>query len=216
MTDLLNRLPEFDPRPGLWSRIEADLDADEKLAQIVAKLPDFEPDDALWNRIDDALNTTDTYPEPARVLAYPATATPRLGQRIGQVRWWGTGMAVACMVVLGMWLFWPKATPAHERIEYAVEQTNVPADTNETMTDTPADERAEDFINRQCKEVALTCQKPEVRELRAQLGELATERNRLAAERQTFGDDPAIVQAQVKLENQRADVTKELITLLRS
>jgi hypothetical protein len=62
----------------------------------------------------------------------------------------------------------------------------------------------------------LACQRPEVHELRNQLTDLVIEQKRLDQERLTFGDDPALVRAQVKIENQRAEVTKELITLLRS
>ncbi len=46
--------------------------------------------------------------------------------------------------------------------------------------------------------------------------DLTAEQKRIEQERQTFGDDPRLVQAQVQIDNQRADVTKELITLLRS
>ncbi len=79
-----------------------------------------------------------------------------------------------------------------------------------------ADERAEEFINRQCAEDRFVCQRPEVHELRNQLTELTEEQQRIEEQQQVFGDDPALIRAQVKVENQRAEVTKELITLLRS
>ncbi|MBO0949485.1 hypothetical protein [Fibrella forsythiae] len=217
MNDLLSHLPEFEPRPDLWNRIEADLESDERLAQVIHALPAFEPEMDLWARIDDALEQTlDETP----VVAHPANdsvPTRRLGQWLGQVRW-QVGVAAACLALLGTWWLvrYVPSQPA-ERIEYAVEQQTewAPAEPG-PVTDSPADQRAEEFINRQCEEEALACQRPEVRELRAQLGELSMEQKRLADERQRFGDDPALVRAQVKIDNQRADVTKELITLLRS
>ena len=53
-------------------------------------------------------------------------------------------------------------------------------------------------------------------ELRSQLADLTEKQTRIEQQRLTFGDDPVLVQAQVKIENQRAELTKELITLLRS
>ena len=220
MNDLLSRLPEYEPRPNLWNRIEADLETDERLAQVLGELPSFEPDTDLWTRIEDALPATEQAPNEPRILPHPAaesTRIRRIGHRLGQQRWLGIGMAAACLVLLGTWLVRYVTGLPTERIEYAVEQPADWAPTEPDMvTDSPADQRAEEFINRQCEEAALVCQRPEVRELRAQLGELSVEQKRLADERQRFGDDPSLVRAQVKLENQRADVTKELITLLRS
>ncbi len=223
MNDLLARLPEYEPRPDLWNRIDADLDTDERLAKALFDLPAFEPDIDLWARIDEALSGAEQGPDESPVVAHPTSEsvhTRRLGQRLGQAHWptWqiSVGIAAACLLVLGTWLITSPSQPA-ERIEYAVEQqADWAAAEPELATDSPADQRAEEFINRQCEEAALACQRPEVRELRAQLGELSVEQNRLAAERQRFGDDPALVRAQVKIDNQRADVTKELITLLRS
>lgn len=221
MNDLLSRLPEYEPRADLWDRIEADLETDERLALTIGELPEFAPEADLWARIDNALSVAEQQaPDAPRVLAHPATESGqnrRIGHRLGQIRWPGVGVAAACLILLGIWLFWYVATLPTERMEYAVEQPAdwSPAETD-SMNDSPADQRAEEFINRQCEEAALVCQRPEVRELRAQLGELTAEQKRLADERQRFGDDPVLVRAQVKLDNQRADVTKELITLLRS
>ncbi|WP_375443919.1 hypothetical protein [uncultured Fibrella sp.] len=226
MNDLLTRLPEYEPRPDLWNRIEADLDTDERLVQVINELPDFEPENDLWDRIDAALDQPNPTLQEPRLLLHPATESARqvpFGRQTGQVHiaprwraWLATGVSAACLVLLGTWLFRYMTALPTERIEYAVEQAEpVPTDVALPEQST-ADQRAEEFIARQCEESALACQKPEVRELRAQLGELTSEQQRLAAERRTFGDDPALVMAQVKLENQRAEVTKELITLLRS
>ncbi len=223
MNDLLSRLPEYEPRPDLWNRIEADLDTDERLAQVIGELPDFDPETDLWARIDNAILASERALDESPVIAHPSTESApirRIGKRLGQVRWltWqvGVGVAAACLLVLGTWLANSPNQPA-ERIEYSVEQQTEWTPTEPTTEgDNSADQHAEEFINRQCEEEALACQRPEVRELRAQLGELSVEQKRLADERQRFGDDPALVRAQMKIENQRADVTKELITLLRS
>ena len=223
MNDLLSRLPQYEPRPDLWSRIEADLGTDERLAQITNELPDFEPDDRLWSIIDAALSVAEQIPDESRVLAHPAIQSTPV-RRLGQPRpsgagytWPVWGVAAACLILLGTWLFRYVAALPAERIEYAVEQQPEGLPTEpETIISSPADQRAEAFIEQQCREEALACQRPEVRELRAQLGELSAEQERLLTEQQRFSDDPALIRAQVQLENQRAEVTKELITLLRS
>ncbi|AQG81518.1 hypothetical protein [Spirosoma montaniterrae] len=204
------QLPEYEPHPDLWHRIEADLDTDERLARAVGDLPLFAPQADLWERIDAELNN-----EAGRVVVHPATEAKRWPLFRNVQPLWAGMAAAACVVLVGIWLFWRPTNSANERIEYAVEtSTNWSGASAETATD--ADRRAEEFITQQCAEQALVCNRPEVHELRVQLDELKTEAQRLDNERQIFGDDPALVRAQVKLENQRAEVTKELITRLRS
>ena len=200
MNDLRNQLPDCDPHPDLWARIEADLDSDEILARAITELPQYEPKAEFWDR------TTDFSPS---LLATNRT-------KIVRPLW--AGLAAAAIVVLvGVWLFWQPAGSATERIEYAVETSvDWPASTPLSETGDAASRRAEEFIRRQCAEQTVACQRPEVHELRNQLTELVTQQQRLENERQQFGDDPALVRAQAKVENQRAEVTKELITLLRS
>ncbi|WP_077923013.1 hypothetical protein [Spirosoma sp. 209] len=205
-------LPEYDPHPDLWNRIEADLVSDERLGQLMNSLPAFEPAPDLWARIE--ADVVD--PEPLSGIGNGPVRQPDYRSRFTIVRSVWAGVAAAAVVILvGVWLLVQPATTGRERIEYAVE-TSTDWSTPAILPATDADRRAEEFIARQCAEQALACQRPEVHELRNQLTELTTEQQRLEAERQTFGDDPALVRAQVKIENQRAEVTKELISLLRS
>ncbi len=203
-------LPEFDPHPDLWARIEADMTSDERLTHAIGELPQTEPKAELWDRIEESMQ-----PAGGRVVLHPAQELVRQSPfRVVRPLWAGLA-AAAVVVVIGTWLFWPAAR-ADERIEYAVEPnatwpTNVP-----NLPETDADQRAADFIARQCAEQTFACQQPEVHELRNRLENLNGELTRLDQERQTFGDDPRLIRAQVQVENQQAEVTKELITLLRS
>lgn len=204
MNDSLPQLPDYDPHPDLWARIEADLGHNEKsatesLRDVVKELPIYEPKADLWVAIESEL-------DPIRVR--PLCDKPR-------IRWIWAGIAAAAVVVLiGNWLFpRPKAIETI-RIEYAVEQAGKPNVTSDYQS--PADKRAEEFIIRQCADQQLVCQRPDVHELRNQLTELTTAQQRISRERQVFGDDPMLIRAQVKIRNQRAEVMKELITILRS
>ena len=206
-----SQLPEFDPHPDLWARIDADLTSDQRLTRAVGELPQTEPKADLWDRIEE-----NGQPAGGRMVPHPAQETaPRSVFDVVRPLW--AGLAAAAVVVLiGLWLFLNPAARADERIEYAVE-TNAtwPADVP-SLTETDADQRAAAFIARQCEEQTFACQQPEVHELRNRLENLNGELSRIEQERQTFGDDPRLIRAQVQVENQQAEVTKELITLLRS
>ena len=213
MNDLLNQLPEHDPRPDLWARIEADLTSDERLARAVGDLPTFEPRAHLWDGISDF--------SPVSI----GQNRPSLRDTFIIIRPLWSGLAVAAVViVVGVWLFLRSGNNESVRVEYAVETgQSMATPDGAALTDVPvddapsgADQRAEAFIRQQCAQQTVACQRPEVHELRNQLTDLTAEQERIEQERQTFGDDPRLVRAQVQIENQRADITKELITLLRS
>lgn len=201
-------LPEYDPYPELWNRIDADLTAAERFDEVVSNLPQTDPKADLWDAIEAELD--------GQVLPHPAVQPSK--RRIGQVirPLWATVTAAAAVAAIVLISFWTNRQPAaSERVEYTVE-TGVVNAASPIPADTDADRRAEVFIAQQCAAQTVACQQPEVHELRNQLAELTTEQQRLDQERQTFGDDPMLIRAQVKVENQRAEVTKELITLLRS
>ena len=207
MNDLFDKLPEFDPRPDLWARIEADLDGDATLARVVGELPQYEPNTDLWDRITVDIKAVQPVPVPAETRRWTFIVVRPL---------WVKSVAAAMVVLVGTWLLRRPEAAETVRMEYAVEQTvDVPEGVDISRLP-EADERAEAFIARQCAERELICQRPDVHELRSQLTHLTVEQKRIEQERLTFGDDPVLVRAQTKIENQRAELTKELITLLRS
>jgi hypothetical protein len=211
MNDLLPQLPEYDPHPYLWSRIEDDLDSDKRLISAIDQLSQYEPKVDLWAQIEKDI--TANYSVQADKKPSEISDTIRTPFVIIRSLWAGVA-AAAVVVLVGVWLLIRSSSTEQVRVEYAVE-ANVP---KPTLTRPPSmsDKRAEEFIASQCAEQQLVCQRPEVHELRNQLTELTAEQQRIEQERETFGDEPALIRAQVKVENQRAEVTKELITLLRS
>lgn len=168
-------------------------------------LPQHEPDPNLWSRIEANLSETPVIP-----IGQGST------RRLGAWRWLA-GVAAVGLVLVGYWSLHKLQSDSTERVTvaYSVEQsvTATPSPTNEHAE---VNRRTEAFITRQCAEQKPVCQKPEVHELRSQLAELKQEQTRIRKEMALFGEDPALTAAQERLENQRADVMKELMQLLQS
>lgn len=193
--DLNEILPEFEPKANLWSKIEQTLDFDDLLEAKIKALPEFEPS-IEWNRI---LEETSVEKKP-KTVKFPSF-----------IRW---GIAASVLLALGfVWLFNRKSDEGV--ISYSVEkQVEIKSDLQASTTQVESE--AEEFINQQCEEVEVVCMKPEVKELRAELAELNLNQRELETQIEQFGNDPALVQAQIKIENQKAQITKELINILRS
>lgn len=193
--DLNEILPEFEPKANLWSKIEQTLDFDDLLESKVKDLPEFEPS-VEWSSVLEQISE----------VQKPKTLTfPRF------VRW---GIAASIVLMLGfVWFFNQKSDEGV--ISYSVEKQVEPK-TDIQPNISNAENDAEKFINQQCEEVEVVCMKPEVKELRAELAELNLNQRDLETQIEQFGNDPALVQAQIKIENQKAQITKELINILRS
>ncbi|GAB4037772.1 hypothetical protein [Spirosoma gilvum] len=203
MNDSLPQLPEYDPANNLWARIEADLQADEQIDRLVQELPIYEPKADLWQSIDVSLSVSE-----------PTIVRPLWTSL--QTYWAGLAAMVSLLMV-GIWVFWPSESPEKVRIEYATESIKPALPKKTTPTHWPTTtKRAEEFIAKRCAEEKAVCQRPEVHELRKQLTALTIKQQQIEQERGVFGDDPALLRAQTKLETQRAEVTKELLTLLES
>lgn len=193
--DLNEILPEFEPKANLWSKIEETLDFDDLLEAKVKDLPEFEPS-VEWNKVLDEISDG---------------KKPKIVKLPSFIRW---GIAASVTLVFGLaWFFYQKSDEGviSYSVEKQVEQkTEIQASTDQ------AENEAEEFINQQCEEVEVVCMKPEVKELRAELAELNLNQRDLETQIEQFGNDPALVQAQIKIENQKAQITKELIHILRS
>jgi hypothetical protein len=190
----IQNLPEHEPRPDLWDRIDADLRADARIDRALDDLPVFEPKADSWAQI-------------AGHLEKPVIRSLRLSS------WWVAAAASVALAV-GLWFFLQPNSDEKVSIAYATE----PVETELTITPEPlvssADLKAETFINEQCAQQTVVCQKLEVKELKQQLRELSSRKEAVAQELLVFGNDPALVQAQIKIENEQAEVTKELVRIL--
>ncbi|MFY7911450.1 MAG: hypothetical protein ACOVO2_17940 [Emticicia sp.] len=193
--DLNEILPEFEPKANLWTQIEQTLDFDDLLEAKIMDLPEFEPS-IEWNRVLEEISVE----KKPKTVKFPSL-----------IRW---GFAASVLLALGfVWLFNKKSDEGV--ISYSVEkQVEIKSDLQANVS--TSESEAEEFINQQCEEVEVVCMKPEVKELRAELAELNLNQRDLETQMKQFGNDPALVQAQIKIENQKAQITKELINILRS
>lgn len=194
--DLNEILPEFEPKANLWSKIEQILDFDDLLEAKVKELPEFEPS-VEWSSVLEGISEE---------------KKPKIVKLPSFIRW---GIAASVTLVFGfVWFFYQKSDEGV--ISYSVEkQVEQKTEIQETSI-AQAESEAEEFISQQCEEVEVVCMKPEVKELRAELAELNLNQRDLETQIEQFGNDPALVQAQIKIENQKAQITKELIHILRS
>ncbi|MBO0932833.1 hypothetical protein [Fibrella aquatilis] len=206
---LLKKLPQHSPEADVWSRIDIQLTAEETLDRGLANLPQHEPRTDMW----DALSAKLT-PEPAPetvVMPLPGRSQPRhIMFSRGQ---WAAAASVVLCLLGGYWFYQNGHSAETITVAYSVE--TAPVTVSETATDRSADEHLEAFINQACEQQVVACKKPQVQDLRQQLADLDVRKIQIDKQLTVFGEDPDLVKAQIRIENERADVTKELVRILR-
>lgn len=199
----LQKLPQHDPKVDLWSRIDAALTAEERLDQSLTRLPEHEPRATMWDGVAVQLEAEPVNETVVRPM--PGSTRPVFGRRMA----WAVAASVA-LLMGGYWFYKPAETVT---VAYSTEMA--PANVPEPVPDNTADEHLEAFINQACEQQVVACKKPEVQDLRQQLADLDSRKTQIDKQLTVFGDDPDLVKAQIRIENERADVTKELVRILR-
>lgn len=214
----LHQLPRHEPAPDLWARLDAELTDNETLDRALTTLPEFEPKTDLWSTLESELG--DEPAESARqavATSFKVIRNTGFGQR--SIRW-AAAASVTLALLGGYWFYQSNALVklAGETVTvaYSVETTDaLPTDVvGEPATAQRADQDLEVFINQACEQQALACQKPQVQDLRQQLADLDQRKAQIEGQLRVFGEDPDLVKAQVRIENERADVAKELVNIL--
>ena len=193
--EAIQHLPEYEPRPDLWDHVEANLRADATMDRALADLPVFEPQAEAWEQIAGRLE---------KPVVRPLWLTSFR---------WAVAAAIAVLVV-GLWAVFEPASDEKVTITYATETVENELASNSELLKSSADQKVEIFINEQCEQQIVVCQKPEVKELKQQLSKLSSRKEAVEQELKLFGNDPVLVQAQIKIENERAEVTKQLVRIL--
>ncbi|UOQ66580.1 hypothetical protein [Hymenobacter volaticus] len=214
----LNELPTHEPAPATWSRIEAQLAADEAIHRTLPQLPTHAPDDAVWAAIAGRLDQLQTEPTPFT----SAPTTPGVVRQLWpakHLRFVASVAAAILVLVLAWWQFptsYDAAAP-RETITYTEETVESPEATLPVQsTADPLGREGVAFIDAHCTSLPTVCQSGEFKELRTQLTELETEELRLQKAAQRLGATPELVRNQVRVTTLKAAVTRELIQLLIS
>ncbi|MDF7814441.1 hypothetical protein [Hymenobacter sp. YC55] len=215
----LNELPTHEPAPATWSRIEAQLAADEAIHRTLPQLPTHAPDDALWAAIAGRLDQLDTEPTPLTAApTAPGVVRPLWPAK--RLRLVASVAAAILVLVLAWWQFPTSSYDAsvpHETITYTEETVESPVATLPVQSAVdPLGREGVAFIDAHCTSLPTVCQSGEFKELRTQLTELETEELRLQQAAQRFGTTPELVRNQVRVTTLKAAVTRELIQLLIS
>ena len=190
----IRELPEYSPRPDTWDTIAQSLAADEQLSKAIARMPERAPRADTWDQIATALTT-----ERRRTIT----------------RAWWTAAAAALVLWVGISLWWEyRQSPTDVVFTYREESVSryeaEKVDTNDTL-----EEEALAYIEQICQKAPpATCQRPEFQELRAHLTELSQEERELQKTIEQLGYDPQLVKYQIRIENMKADATRELIRMV--
>lgn len=192
----LRQLPTHQPRPDVWEAIGQSLEEETPLRRALTQLPEHEPKIDRWPRIARALD-----------LRERPTVRP----------WLRYAAAVGTIVLLSVAVFFlgrNNATADGAVLTYSEELAPPAVD---LAPDDALEQEAWDYLQQLCQQApATTCQQPEFVALRAHLLELTEEERALQATMQELGYDPQLVKYQVRIENMKAEATRELIQLVMS
>ena len=219
----VTELPAHAPDPATWSRITAQLAADQAIARALPALPTHEPAADLWAAIAARLDaSSESVAAPTTEATAPAPVVrPLWPARLG----WVAGLAAAVLLLLGVWWLRPNAptqplatAAPQETVTFSEEVAALPVPAPAGLS-APADPLAQEgkaFIEAHCTSLPTVCQSGEFRELRAQLTEVEAQQQRLREDAQRFGASPALVREQGQLTTLHATLTRELVHLIIS
>jgi hypothetical protein len=127
------------------------------------------------------------------------------------------GVAACIMLLLvaflGRW-FAPRADE-NVTITYRTEKVVGPQPDGEERAGLP-ESRGIAFIEEQCRRQHPVCSSTAFLELKRELDQLTRQAEQVNRRLETFGPDPALVKAEVRLENHKSYLIRELIQILKS
>ncbi|NBB22771.1 hypothetical protein GVN20_25675 [Runella sp. CRIBMP] len=188
--EAVSQLDEVEPRATAWEELSARLAFEDQLVEQVNSLLELEPNDDLWGRIEPQLDVV----KPLWYQRWPS---------------WAAAAAVIFTVGLGIW--WNGQPTQKVTIAYS---TELVADWESTDVEINQPREVEAFIAESCQRKSAICTTPDFRDLKGELQELNSQKARIEHEIKMFGEQPDLVKAQIKIENQRAEITKELVQKL--
>lgn len=216
----LQNLPTHEPDSATWTRIEAQLAADEALARVVPRLPEHEPDELLWDNI--AVRLDEAAPAAAPLIA----GEPTKVRPLWPARTLRRAMTIAASGLLLVGVWWQQhptePTPAGPRETVAFSEEIVSEEivaaplSMPTPALDPLEQEGRSFIDAHCSSLPTVCQSGEFKSLRTQLTELESQEEQLRQDARRFGKSPELLRQQAQLITLKAATTRELIQLLIS
>lgn len=186
----LRQLPTHTARPDTWQRIEQQLDADNTLQRSIAKLPVHQPRPDTWSAIAQELDT----PSSVRSIQWPYAAAA----------------IISLLIVSGIILI---SRSGSQTTTYTEEWTAATVMAFPEPEEEALEEEAWEFIQQHCLGQPV-CQSEQFQTLKAHWEELDAEEAELQETLDQFGYDPSLIKYQVRIQNMKADATKELIQLV--
>jgi len=192
----IDQLPEFDPEPWLWHKIEVFLDFDQKISQASQALPEFEPEENQWNKIDLKLGVGNRKIIPLKRLATYSLAA-----------------AASLLIIFITIKHFSPAGKEHITISYSTEIKTL---INNLPSAAKTELDSENFIKLCCSRNPDRCESPEISSLKYELENLNHQYSLLNSVAEQYGNDENILKAYTKIETARSRVIRELVSKLKS
>jgi hypothetical protein len=197
LQDAIRHLPQHEPESLHWEKLNAELDFEGSFKQLIPELPLHEPESDFWNKIEAQL-------EPVKEPKH---------FHLNTFFRFATAAAASLLLVFAGWYVLKLRQPEKISLTYSEEMVfqeavkpGISPDNNEVLQ----------FIQQQCSQLPQVCQKPEFKELQLELAKLNEEHQKIQQQIAVFGEDPALIRNQIKIENLRAAFTKKLIQIIIS
>jgi len=190
-------LPEYSPPSTLWDEIGLELENDlskEKLLSELKGLPSYNPPHKIWSNI-------------ARKLAWSENPGSRKVFRLASWKRVGSIAAAVAVLLIAGWWFQQNKEDSANRLSYSVETVN-----DELLKrDWNDDEDAFKQIEAICKNKKLICERPDFKQLREELAELADAKKDLETAIGKYGTNVELINQMKKIELERTDILEKMV-----
>jgi hypothetical protein len=235
----LANMPEYAPPNDIWFNLEAALDAEILLDEVVAELPQYAPPAQIWEAITESLPVT-------------AAQSQTTGLSVWVRPLWRYAAAAILLLVTAFWWMRPSVTttewvalpspttpsihptethtkpviiPQKQTNPLRKPKSNAPKlleESNIVRTNTVIDNRLleacnapEDaafaLLDAYCKEQLSICEQPNIKALKSELDELTEAKTALQSAIGQYADDPELVAQLVQIERERSVLLQKIM-----
>ncbi|MEM9832020.1 MAG: hypothetical protein AAF944_15370 [Bacteroidota bacterium] len=197
----IQQLPKRSAKPDTWQQLERWLVSEEAIQRSINQLPNHEPRANIWDTIEASVNEPKT-----RKLWWPYAAVAAVSLLIiaGVILSSNTGEEITT-TYSEEWVVDENAVAQASRMAIKSEEA--------ALEEIALEQEAWKFIRQHCQDQPI-CQTKEFQTLLAHWEELDSEETKLQKTLDQLGHDPSLIKYQVRIQNMKADATKELIQLV--